>query len=150
MKKRRILTVLIILTLVFIWIHSAVSREGSSAESRWVYEKLRWLLQLIFGEERATVHLLRKLAHFTEFFVLGTEAMMLGIDLAGCSKKTVGIVFLLCNFCALLDETIQIFSGRGSAVSDVWIDTAGAVTGILLVLAVNHLLTRAGRKCTDE
>ena len=30
---------------------------------------------------------------------------------------------------ALIDETIQIFSDRGSAVVDVWIDFSGAITG---------------------
>ena len=44
--------------------------------------------------------------------------------------------------CAVTDETIQIFSGRGSLVSDVWIDTAGFSTGffltVLLFLFINH------------
>ena len=45
-------------------------------------------------------------------------------------------VLLRCNFCAFLDETIQIFSGRGPDIKDVWLDTFGAAAGILLVSAV--------------
>ena len=49
---------------------------------------------------------------------------------------------LIGMLCAVTDETIQIFSGRGSLVSDVWIDTAGFSTGffltVLLFLFINH------------
>ena len=51
---------------------------------------------------------------------------------------------------ALCDETIQLFyAGRGSRVTDVWIDFAGVVTGILaaqaLAAAARALLPRRRR-----
>lgn len=140
--KRKTLIVLIILTLSFIWIHSAIGKEGSSAESSWIFERVRWLLELLVGPERATVALLRKLAHFTEFFFLGSEVMLLYSDLGRKGIRSVSAVLLQCNFCAFLDETIQIFSGRGPAVSDIWIDTFGAAAGILLILALVRLIGR--------
>jgi VanZ family protein len=73
----------------------------------------------------------RKTAHFCEFGLLGCELTLLFWLKSGLSFQN------LCNsaFAALLtavtDETIQIFSGRGSQVQDVVLDFAGALTGIL-------------------
>ena len=41
---------------------------------------------------------------------------------------------------AALDETIQIFSNRGSQLQDVWLDFAGFSTGLFLVLLVRAIL----------
>ena len=41
-----------------------------------------------------------------------------------------------------IDETIQIFSGRGSAVSDVWLDFSGAAAAILILALARALLSR--------
>ena len=44
---------------------------------------------------------------------------------------------LVCGgfFVAAIDETIQIFSHRGSQLQDVWLDFSGFVVGTLLLLA---------------
>ena len=41
----------------------------------------------------------------------------------------------------LMDETIQIFSDRGDQISDVWLDFAGALFG-LVVFSLFRLLIR--------
>ena len=136
MKKRRILTALTLITLCIIWGHSALGQDSSAAESGWLFEHIGGLLRLIFGPEKATEHLLRKLAHFGEFFLLGAEMYLLAAE---CGRTGIAAAFgvlLRCNFCAFLDETIQIFSGRGPDIKDVWLDTFGAAAGILLVSAV--------------
>ena len=46
---------------------------------------------------------------------------------------------------ALTDETIQIFTGRGPQIQDVWLDFAGGFTGLLVMLALWALLRRAFR-----
>lgn len=38
-------------------------------------------------------------------------------------------------FVAAIDETIQIFSHRGSQLQDVWLDFSGFIVGTLLLLA---------------
>ena len=149
--KKSVIVIIIILTLAIIWGQSFLDREQSTKESSWVYARLEAVMRFIVGPELATEKLLRKAAHFSEFFLLSAEAMILCILLG---KKTIGgiaTVFLLSNFCALLDETIQIFSERGSAVSDVWIDTAGAVSGMIFVLYVSAVIVslreeRLGKK----
>ena len=77
MKKketvRAVLTVLIVLTLIFIFRNSTDSKEESSALSLYVKELVGPILEVFVGKGNVTEHLVRKLAHFTEFFALGTE-----------------------------------------------------------------------------
>ncbi|MFR8452443.1 MAG: VanZ family protein [Oscillospiraceae bacterium] len=43
-------------------------------------------------------------------------------------------------FAALCDETIQLFvPGRSGQIADVWLDTAGYLTGALLTLLIFRL-----------
>lgn len=142
MRKRRILTALTLITLCLIWGHSALGQDSSAAESGWLFEHIGGLLRLIFGPEKATEHLLRKLAHFGEFFLLGAEMHLLAAE---CGRTGIAAAFgvlLRCNFCAFLDETIQIFSGRGPDIKDVWLDTFGSASGILITLLILSVCNR--------
>ncbi|MEG1550746.1 MAG: VanZ family protein, partial [Oscillospiraceae bacterium] len=48
---------------------------------------------------------------------------------------------------AVVDEAIQIFSGRGPAVQDVILDFCGALVGVLLVLLIGFIIASLkGRK----
>ena len=92
--------------------------------------------------------MLRKAAHFSEYGLLGVEfSLLLGLQYDKNGKnlqhgRNLLDFPLIGMLCAVTDETIQIFSGRGSLVSDVWIDTAGFSTGffltVLLFLFINH------------
>ena len=81
-------------------------------------------------------HTIRKLAHFSEFFLLGAEMYHLAAESKRTGAAAAAGVLLRCNFCALIDETIQIFSGRGPDIKDVWLDTFGAASGILITLLI--------------
>ena len=132
--SHRPLTVLIILTLALIWGHSLLGREASSEESGFVMELLEPVLEMVVGEGNVTEFLVRKLAHFTEFFVLGLEVL----TFFAYRKPLFPQAFLLALthgfFAAFLDETIQIFSGRGPMIQDVWLDVCGVAAGSLLML----------------
>ena len=134
--SHRPLTVLIILTLALIWGHSLLGREASSEESGFVMELLEPVLEMVVGEGNVTEFLVRKLAHFTEFFVLGLELM----TFFAYRKPLFPQAFLLALthgfFAAFLDETIQIFSGRGPMIQDVWLDVCGFAVGSLLMLGI--------------
>jgi len=111
------------------------------------------VLRFLVGDELANERLLRKIAHFGEFFLLSCEILLLFFAFGKRNTNSVLMAFFLGNFCALIDETIQIFSGRGSMVSDVWIDTSGAVTGILFILytaAVLETVRENRRSCRAE
>ena len=134
--SHRPLTVLIILTLALIWGHSLLGREASTEESGFVMELLEPVLEMVVGEGNVTEFLVRKLAHFTEFFVLGLEVL----TFFAYRKPLFPQAFLLALthgfFAAFLDETIQIFSGRGPMIQDVWLDVCGFAVGASLMLGI--------------
>ena len=129
--------------------HACVHLEQLHAEPRGLRRHERLLknvAQLLHTE--ISEFLLRKAAHFSEYGLLGVEfSLLLGLqhDKNGknlqCGRNLLDFP-LIGMLCAVTDETIQIFSGRGSLVSDVWIDTAGFSTGffltVLLFLFINH------------
>lgn len=118
MKKRLtiFLTILIILTLTFIFQNSMESVAQSEEKSTAVMEKVCFLLERVVGKGNVTDHLVRKLAHFFEFSVLGIEMSALSF-LHHSPRRTLYFSITLPVFCGLLaaltDETIQIVSARG-------------------------------------
>lgn len=133
--SKKILTVLIIVTLTVIWGHSLLGREASSEESGFVMKLLAPLLEVIVGKGNVTEHLVRKLAHFCEFFVLGAE-LLLFFALSKSRKNAFLLALSHGLFTALMDETVQIFSGRGPMIQDVWLDFSGVTVGALVMLSV--------------
>jgi VanZ family protein len=144
-KQRTVLLSAIILTLAFIWGNSLLSREQSSGESAWVLQLVTPFLELFAGKGNVTEHLVRKLAHFTEFALLGLELLFWFSQKRGKKKEALLLAMAHGLFAALTDETIQLFSGRGSQVQDVWLDfagvTAGALTALLLTLLIRKKQT---------
>ena len=73
---------------------------------------------------------IRKLAHFTEFAILGILAKSVYED--RWNKNTILYPVLFCALYAVSDEVHQYFvPGRYCALKDMCIDTAGALTGVL-------------------
>ena len=134
-RSKKILTAVIIITLAVIWGHSLLGKEASSEESGFVMELLTPFLEIFVGRGNVTEHLVRKLAHFCEFFILGIE-LQLFFSLLKSRKSAFLLALSHGLFTALADETIQIFSGRGPMIQDVWLDFSGVTAGSLLALAV--------------
>ena len=135
-KKIIILSLVIAVTLAVIWGHSCMSMEDSSEESGFFFDLLCPFLELFAGKGNVTEHFIRKMAHFTEFMGLGLE-LMLYFRLLTDIRLPLTMVgaWVTGTMCALIDETIQIFSGRGSMIADVWLDSAGCITGVLIMTA---------------
>lgn len=126
-----VLLVLITATLVFIWTNSMEAPAESSEKSQWVMELLTPFLEVFVGKGNVTEFLVRKLAHFCEFGLLGCElSLMLILRKRQVLQWYVNVAMFAFTVAAL-DETIQIFADRGSSLADVWLDTAGALTGII-------------------
>lgn len=137
---------LIAALLAFIWGNSLLPGEDSGELSGFVGTLLQAVLPFLDLSSETGMHLLRKAAHFSEFAALGMGFTWLWGML---SKKRLpaALLPLLCGFtAAAIDETIQLFSpDRGPSVKDVAIDTAGVLTGIL-VLTLLHWLYKTVTK----
>lgn len=132
---RIIVTVLLIGTVCFIFGNSQEVGAVSSGRSSQVLElynhyKFQFMPEL-------TNHLIRKLAHFCEYMLLGFVGMI-WLDLFTKHYiKHISWPILFCMLVAMSDETLQKFvSGRSSQVTDVWIDTFGSVTGVGIGLLI--------------
>ncbi len=139
--KITILCILLMLTLAFIWGNSLLPASTSEKFSDAVKEALEQVLPEDFfkgSDDGGT--LVRKLAHFTEFAVLGVELALLLWNILQYSL----ISPLFCGLlAAVTDETIQIFiEGRGSSVKDVWIDFGGVAVGTLIIFLLRRFKNR--------
>lgn len=138
-----VLAVLLLVTIAFIWSNSLRSVSESAEESRLVTEAIRPILERIVGAGYVTDHLVRKLAHFTEFGALGCELALLivvrkrrGLHL-GLQPVLNGLFAGLTV--AVLDETLQLFSKRGAQLQDVWLDFSGVATGLFITILIVKL-----------
>jgi VanZ family protein len=143
-KKKIIFGVLIVLWLCLIWGHSMQPAVVSAGESGRILAFLRKIFPtLLAGEDGEFI--VRKAAHFTEFFILGILLCIeFSMELYGVLRRFT-IPSLVGLLVAFIDETIQLFVvGRSGEVRDMWIDFAGVMFGALIVLAIVN--NKRGRK----
>lgn len=132
--KFRLFLALTLCWTAVIFTHSLMPATVSRQESGGILQILQRLLPFL------SHFLLRKLAHFSAFAVLGA---LLARTVTLKTAQQPALPFLLGLVSALCDETIQLFvAGRSGEVRDVWIDFSGVVVGALLVL----LAVRRGKR----
>ena len=132
--KRWILYIVLCLIVFFIWDNS-LQNGGTSDGFSLIFAK--WIAPIanklgFYGNIWALNRIIRKLAHLTEFTILGGVLyVVLRRDIEyGTVVKTIVVGIVI----ASLDEFIQLFSlGRSSQLSDVLIDTVGIIIGISVV-----------------
>lgn len=138
-KGRMVLCIaLLCLNLAFIWGNSLLDGQASGALSNWIRDFLGNFLPISQSEQSG--HILRKLAHFSEFASLGALAVWL-VSMLG-ARTAICLALPLCGgfAAACIDEAIQSLSpGRCPSPVDVGIDTAGVATGILLLFLGYHI-----------
>ena len=146
MKPRStIFLILVIVLTAFIFSNSMQDAQASSEQSGTVVALLARIaagLGVAFSEGTA-VTVVRKGAHVAEFFLLGL--CWGGVFLAQGTRFLGKVIYVL--FAGLLtaccDELIQMFSdGRGSMVSDVFVDFSGVVLAAVLCLLIACLRDR--------
>ena len=137
---------LLICNLIFIWGNSLLPGEVSGAFSDWVKSILAQLFAGAPGGPSGG-GLLRKIAHFTEFAALG----MCLAWLHGMLQKGRLQPFLWGVLAAAVDETIQRFvPDRGPSIRDVCIDSAGVLTGIVLLWLGHNYLKKRHTKILED
>lgn len=139
-EKMLVLVVLLLALAAMIFLFSAQSGEKSSLFSEHFTEnflRLFGITDVSFGRAE---HLLRKTAHFVEFFLLGT-VLCLWLGSFRRSYIFTGLLsFGIALAYAALDEAHQYFvPNRSASLKDVLLDGAGALCGVLLVLLIRFL-----------
>ena len=127
----------------FIFSNSMAVADVSSVSSGRVLQLLQAVLRRLGMPglaQRLTMHLVRKLAHFCEYLLEGFLLMLCMRVYSRHPLRHITVPMLAGVLTALTDETIQLFSqGRSSQVTDVWLDSAGVLAGILAALLLMGL-----------
>lgn len=140
MKKVKL--VILVLWLIVIFLASNESGVVSSKKSDSVSLFIINIIENIKGEKFTnndvinfidnSVFYIRKSAHFIEYLILGILVINVLADY-NLDKKIIIYSFIFCLIYAITDEIHQLFiEGRSAKVMDVFIDSSGSITGILL------------------
>lgn len=149
-QKRRIFVTLIPVLLVMLMIFCFSAQNGqesgqvSGEITRFVVRLFvpqfdSWTMQTQEEVCQGVGLVVRKLGHFTEFFLLGFF-LLLHADAVG-EKITLKLPWLISwgigTLYAVSDELHQGFvGGRNPAVLDVCIDSSGVIAGVLVMMAI--------------
>lgn len=144
-KIRKIFIVIVSIaigaTLAFIWVNSMFSQTESAKESSAVYETVKPALDVSFGKDKITHSIFRKMAHATEFFVLGAEVCLLFVLLRRFCLKSLTVILPIGFAVGGIDEIIQLFFARGSAFKDVLIDFSGFCAATLIASGLYYSIS---------
>ena len=127
MKSKNLRILLVIMWLIIIFIMSSFNSVVSSKQSNFI---VNIIINLFNAKNIKLVSkIVRKLAHFMEYFILGILCVNL------CKKrKDTYFAIIFCVLYAISDEVHQIFvHGRAFGVMDIMIDSCGAILGICLL-----------------
>lgn len=122
----------------FIFYNSSKSPEASYKDSDPVAEIVKPIVDKNNDKPKYKIdYIVRKAAHTAEYGVLGFSVAALVFFVAEAYKKRLfGYMLFYVLLVGVLDEYIQLFSGRTSGVKDVIIDFVGGLMGITLALAI--------------
>lgn len=153
-KIYRFIPAVVIMIIIFAF--SAMPGDESSATSSRFLTPILNLVRDISHHEvsavtRENIHwLIRKGAHFSEYAALGIAIMYALMQRFSRKISWALISELAAAVYAMTDELHQFFTdGRYMSFMDVGIDSAGAITGILLFLLIYNKRVRKG-KINDE
>lgn len=141
MSKRRICGA------IFFWIMTAAVMAiiflfscEDGEESKEVSENLLGLIIEYLGNI-VSHNVLRKIAHFTEYTALGF--FMCGAIHFSFGNKRFYVPLIPCALYAVSDEIHQYFvPERACRIFDVFIDTCGSLTGILIFVLITFAATK--------
>ena len=140
---RVVFTLALIGCIAFIFSNSMKIASVSSVSSGRVLQLLQAVLRRLGMPglaQRLTMHIVRKMAHFCEYTLEGFLLMLCMRVYTRRYVRHITVPMLAGVLTALTDETIQLFSeGRSSQVTDVWLDSAGVLAGILAALLLMGL-----------
>lgn len=155
MKNRRTILLRVILTLLsvaavaYIFHHSMMSAGASTEQSDSVMGGMNGFLHSLGLDVILTEHIVRKAAHFAEFFVLGALLSLTAYVYVHRISRMLLLALPAGLAVAVTDELIQLGApGRSGQVSDVILDYSAVLTAALCVLL--FLLIREKRKMKKD
>jgi len=137
--RKHLFLILTICWIIVIFSFSLQNGTLSSLQSGFFSTRIhQFLVSMSINIEKSTVSfIIRKCAHFTEFFILGCLARKSTIDLK--DNRLLPLIFLI----PIMDEFIQSFvPDRAMSVVDMGIDSMGIITGVVLISFFHTLITR--------
>ena len=131
--------------MIFIFYMSHQPGDKSSEQSRfvlYVFNLLGLKLDTYFGELATLI--IRKGAHFTEYFILFILTYnVISLYVVERKARLYSVIFVFLYACS--DEFHQSFiPGRGPAFKDVMIDTSGGILGYFCVSIYNKINIKKG------
>ncbi|MCI8777970.1 MAG: VanZ family protein [Bacilli bacterium] len=143
-NKKIIIYILLISWMGLIFFFSHQSAIDSDKVSSGVIDKIIHTIEIISNHKLTDNELklisnylvfpIRKLAHFTLYFILGILFYNLIKSYIKNNKKRIIVSLLFCLLYACSDEIHQIFiPGRSGEIRDVFIDSIGSFMGIILI-----------------
>lgn len=143
--KTWLLFAMLIFQMIFIFVMSSFGPDSSNAQSGSIVQVISHFLPKSNAYD--LVFLVRKTAHFIEYAILGFlfylnfknfTSISIRIDRPQQTSIFIPILAVLASaLYACTDEFHQLFvSGRSGQLFDVFVDTLGALTGILLVTLI--------------
>ena len=153
---RIILIILLLCTFFIIFGFSSQNGEQSGGISRKVTEVILEASsnynKLEEEEKEIVLHrtesIIRKIAHFSIYAVVGFLLMGLFSTYKIKDKWRIIITIVIGIFYAISDEFHQSFSpGRTPKVTDVYIDTLGILVGALIVILIRTIYKKIKTKC---
>ena len=147
-RFRVIVFILTAAAITFAFVHSAMSADLSSKESKGVLAFICNILSVFGAGEQLTEFIVRKLAHFSEYTAIGMLLTSCAYSFDRFKPyRYIPYVFFAGLGTAFVDETIQLFSeGRAGMITDMWIDFSGVVLGTAIMLLFYFVYQRIRRK----
>lgn len=141
-KKLAWITVFVWMIVIFYLSHqpATISNELSKSVAKVVAGNIDFVSSRDDFNLSSVNNIVRKQAHFWLYFALGilVVSSLRRVGMTGVKGFMLSIV--ICVIYAVTDEWHQLFvPGRGGQVSDVVIDSSGAVAGIVFILFIRRV-----------
>lgn len=157
--KKIIFGILIFINCITIFYFSNQIADDSSMQSSRVVNFIAQIIPAIRNMqepdktillEEILTPIVRKGAHFSIYTLLGILTVNYAFTYKGRSFYQKGLTALMfCIFYAITDEIHQAFiPGRSNEIRDVLIDSLGALTGILISIAIAKIYRKISKKET--
>ena len=122
---------LLILWMIIIFVLSNDTGTASSNKSDGIASFISDIISFI--DTDTLIFIIRKLAHFTEYLILGILFLNVLKDYNVVNTKLVIITILFCFSFAISDEVHQLFiQNRSGKITDILIDKLGSSIGVII------------------